>query len=206
MRPYLVFTLAAALLAPAAPSLASTLGTPRFFLGAGTTGTPAYGYQGGWNLGGGVEAPIWKAGHLLLRADYLAMPFTNDAGLAYGPIYFGGANALALGQGDSSVPHATLVATGLRLCGPTRPLQFYADALVGVGHLSVPDPPIYAYPAFVPSLPVHDETNVMLSFGGGARFLSVAGYGLFADVHYDYYYVEAANEPVIPIRIGVNLP
>ena len=206
MRPYLVLALATALLASAAPSHAADSPTPRIFLGAGATGTPAFGFQGGWNIGGGVEAPLSKACHLVLRADYQTLPNANDDIIGL-PIFYGPANAL--GKGDSSVPHASLfsVATGLRLSGPTRPFQIYADALVGVGHLSMPRGPIYASPAMgISSEPGHDETNVMLSFGAGARFLSVAGYGLFSDVHYDFYYLEQANEPVIPIRFGIALP
>jgi hypothetical protein len=205
MRSFPISILAASLIALAAsPAFAADPLAPRFFIGGGATGTPTYGYQGGWNVGAGVELPVSKAAHWMFRADYQAVPFGETQVL-----FRGASSSFALGDGGVSVPHATLIslATGLRLSASSKPVQTYADALVGVGHLDAPPgPEVLTMFAPTPMASSRDETNVMLSFGGGVRFLSVHGYGLFADVHYDYYYVEGANTPVVPIRFGLSLP
>jgi hypothetical protein len=88
---------------------------------------------------------------------------------------------------------------GLRLHPPTQTVQVYADALVGVGHLSNPKgAPIYegSYSG------QGKETNGAMSFGGGMRFVTGRA-ALFADAHYDYYFLDLGT-PIIPIRMGLS--
>jgi len=129
---------------------------------------------------------------LIVRADYHRLPADATS------ISIPWVNEIGYSQSNHT---AALMAgmTGLRLHPPTQTVQVYADALVGVGHLSNPKgAPIYegSYSG------QGKETNGAMSFGGGMRFVTGRA-ALFADAHYDYYFLDLGT-PIIPIRMGLS--
>jgi hypothetical protein len=174
-----------------------------FFLGAGPTGSEALGFDRAWGIAAGLELPVARVASFLARVDYNSIPNGSGEFVAFPAQIL---NSLLDGSSDSG-PKATLasVMMGLRLHSPARPIQGYADALVGVGHYSPPE--LAVMPAYAPAPPPPGKaTNVALSFGLGVRLLSTRVGSLFADAHYDFYFAEGAPSPVVPIKLGFALP
>jgi len=172
----------------------------RFFLGGGPTATSDFGFRGGWGGTVGVEHRIGEAGALLLRAEGGAVPSSPTDFYAF---------PADLGQPGPRSSDATLLSLmgGLRL-GGSGSFGPYLDALVGVGYLNDPanTAPVFMY---APSLGRHasgDHANIALSVGPGVAVRPPYGPALFADVHYDFYFVDGATTPAIPVRLGLMMP
>ena len=175
-----------------------------FFLGAGPTGTDALSFDKAWGIAAGLDLPIARVASFLARVDYNSVP-SGPSVLTVSPAQIW--NSLLDGSSDSG-PQMTLssVMLGLRLHSPARPVQGYADALVGVGHYGAPSSPGVA-PAFAPvPPPPGSSTNVALSFGLGMRVLPTKVGSLFADAHYDFYFADGAPRPIVPVKLGIALP
>ena len=50
------------------------------------------------------------------------------------------------------------------------------------------------------------ETNAALGFGSGIQVRLPAVGSLFADAHYDFFFLDRVPSPVIPVRVGLGLP
>lgn len=195
-------TAVAALLASATALADEPLRTS-FFLGAGPTGSEALGFDNAWGIAAGAEFPVARVASVLARVDYNSVP-NGSSGFGASPAQI--LNSLLDGSSDTG-PKATLssVMLGLRLHSSARPIQGYADALVGVGHYSPPE--LNVMTAFAPAPPPPVKaTNVALSFGLGVRVLPTRVGSLFADAHYDFYFAENAPRPVVPVKLGFAIP
>jgi len=178
---------------------------PRWFVGGGPTGTADFGFKGGWGGVLGMKIPV-SPGAFLVRLEGNAVPSTLTT--SWGPIAWAPASPLSLGESGRGSKDATLlsVMAGLRLQSrsPVRP---YLDALIGVGYMNDPanTEPVPIYPGG-PKGASASHANVALSLGPGVEIQALAGVALFADVHYDFYYVKGATTPVIPVRVGIVAP
>jgi hypothetical protein len=206
MKPILLRTLTtfAALTALASMACVSAAAAQtHLFVGGGPTGTSDFGFSGGWGAVLGMERRIAPAASFLLRAEGSAVPATAET--SFGPIVFEGAS---FGESGPDSRDATLLslAAGLRLGGAGR-FGPYLDALVGLGYFN--DPANTGGPSPLPWSRAHpsaSETNVALSFGSGLAFRPAHVPGFFADVHYEFYFSQGADTPVIPVRVGLILP
>ncbi len=108
-----------------------------------------------------------------------------------------------LGAGAANTASLASGMMGLRLHPAPGPVYPYLDALVGVGWVRD------GLPSRQNAAPggheVRDDANVALSFGLGVKLLLVAGGSLFADAHYDFYFVEDAPSPIVPVKLGYAL-
>jgi hypothetical protein len=178
----------------------ATSAQTRFFLGGGPTGTSDYGFRGGWGGLVGVEHRIGTGGSFLVRAEGSAVPSFTD------PSFF--LRSADLGKSGPQSNEATLLSlmAGLRL-GGSGSFEPYLDALVGVGYLNDPANTAPTLPYPIPSTHLSgDHANIALSLGPGITVRPPVGPAFFADVHYDFYFVEGASTPVIPLRFGLMVP
>ena len=196
MKPVVLAALSSALLlvAPAAPSAQT-----RFFLGGGPTGTSAFGFRGGWGGALGLDHRIGDGGSFLLRAEAGAVPSTPGQSRYY---YAQGSDLGLSGPRSRDAAVANLMA-GLRLGGAGNSGP-YLDALVGVGYLNDPTNPEYTFRSGSGTSGSH--ANIALSVGPGVAVHPPYGPAWFAEIHYDFYFVDDASTPMIPVRFGLVVP
>lgn len=193
MKTRILLATMVALVAGAATTEART----RFLVSGGPTGTSEYGFQGGWSASLGVERQIARAGAFLVRLDGGALPSR--------PVLFY-AMPMDIGQGGPGARDATVLAllAGLRLKtdGVVTP---YLDVLMGVGYVNDPfgRANFYPYSNFVGVPATRNEANFASSIGPGVEVRTGRGFAVFADVHYDFYSVDAITSPLVPVRFGV---
>jgi hypothetical protein len=178
----------------------ATSAQTRFFLGGGPTGTSDFGFKGGWGGVLGFEHRIGDGGSFLVRAEGGAVPSSaNDPFLGHAD----------LGEAGPSSSDATLLSLmgGLRL-GGSGGFRPYLDTLVGVGYMNDPANTTLAviYPFSSGRRSSGNHANIALSVGPGVAIRPPYGPAWFADVHYDFFFVDGANTPAIPVRLGLMTP
>ena len=165
------------------------------FFGAGPTGTSNHGFPGG--VGGtlGIEGRIASAGSWVLRLDGGVAPSTRSGGWA---------EPAVIGFQRPSAVDATLLSlmAGIRLGGAGRS-RVYLDALAGIGFMNDPANTLSTFSSHPRS---RDAANLAMSFGPGVELRIPRLPGVFADVHYDFYFVEGFDTPIVPVRIGLMFP
>ena len=200
-------SLVAAMAAPALLALPIQIpraeARPSFFIGGGATAT-SKGFQGGWGISSGVGLPIAPNADFLVRADYHAVP--NETGEVLYDRRLDGTSLF--GAWPEGVPRASLesVMLGLRLHPSEGRVRVYLDAQVGVGHGPDRKPSRTVYPYYQTAEEHRIEANVALGFGNGIQVRLPAVGSLFADAHYDFFFLEGVPSPVIPVRVGFGLP
>jgi hypothetical protein len=85
-------------------------------------------------------------------------------------------------------------------------VQPYFDVLIGVGYIEDDAASSGRDPGIDAGRKLRDHANVSLSFGTGIKLQAFDVGGLFADVHYDFYFTETSETPVVPVRFGITLP
>jgi hypothetical protein len=192
-----ILSVLSTLILAAAPLSASA--QTRFFLSGGLTGTSDYGFDGGWGGSLGLEHRLGEGGALLVRAEGSAVPVSISGSYLLDS---------ELGRSGPQSKDATVLSlmAGLRL-GGVGAIEPYLDALVGLGYVNDPanTAPAVPYPISTKRLP-GDHANIALSLGPGLAVRTPFGPGVFADVHYDFYFVQGAGTPVIPVRLGLMMP